>query len=85
MKLHIIVVRDSGADVFGQPQFVPSLGNATRAFGDQVNSKDSGVLYNHPEDFALYVLGEFDDNTAEFDLLPQPRQLVRGQDVKRSE
>lgn len=83
MKLQIICVRDSGADCFGQPQFVPSIGNATRAFGDQVNSKDSGVLGTHPEDFILYHLGEFDDNSGEFDLLAQPRQLVRGQDVKR--
>jgi len=28
MKLQVIVVRDSKADCFGQPQFVPSVGAA---------------------------------------------------------
>lgn len=84
MKLQIIVVRDSAAESYGQPQFVLSLGHATRAFGDQVNSQEAGPLRDHPEDFILYHLGEFDDGTAQFDLLGQPRQLVRAQDVKRA-
>jgi len=85
MKLQIIAVRDSGAEMYGQPQFVLSLGQATRTFADQVNSKDSGDLGRHPDDFTLYHLGEYDDGNASFDLLPEPRQLVRGQDVKRPE
>lgn len=85
MKLQIIAVYDSAAEMFGQPQFVLSLGQSTRTFADQVNSKDSGDLGKHPADFTLFHLGEYDDGHAHFELLPEPRQLVRGQDVKRPE
>lgn len=83
MKLQIIAVHDSAAQAFGAPQFVLSTGHATRAFGDQVNSEKEGPLKEHPQDFILFHLGEFDDGTGLFDLFPQPRQLVRGADVKR--
>lgn len=41
---------------------------ALRAFSDQVNAKDQQgraiyVMGNHPDDFSLYELGDFDQKT----------------------
>ena len=47
MKLIICSVRDSAADAFGRPYFVPSQGVALRAFTDEVNREnDDNPLLN---------------------------------------
>lgn len=67
MKMQVVVIRDIVADVYGVPQFVPNLGSAIRSFGDQCQNKERGnTLGEHPEDFEMYHLGEYDDKTAEF-------------------
>lgn len=77
MKLEIIAVRDIKANCFGQPQFVPNIGAAIRAFGDEVNRADqNNPLYKHPEDFELFHLGWYGDGDAKFDLFDKPRQLA---------
>jgi hypothetical protein len=63
--------------------FVPSVGVAIRSFSDEVNRKDpENQLHNHPDDFDLYELGEFDDNTGLFALHEQPKLLSLGKQVK---
>lgn len=85
MRLIICAVRDRAADVFGSPYFVPSVGQAVRSFGDEVNRvAEDNVLYKHPDDFDLYELGSYDDAQASFDILPTPRQVALGRDVVRS-
>lgn len=43
---------------------MPNNASAIRQFGDIV--KKEGTRYNvHPEDYDLYYLGDFDDNTGE--------------------
>ena len=79
MKHVICVVRDIKADLFGQPFFNASVGMAQRSFSDSVNRPDEkSLLFNHPEDFELYQLGSFDDQTGTFDLLDRPKQLLLG-------
>lgn len=84
MKLCVCVMRDSAAQAFGVPQFQVSKGTAVRAFGDEVNRQDpQNAFFSHPEDFELYFMGTFDDQSAGFDLLAEPELLARGQDLKR--
>lgn len=79
MKLHILVIRDIVANVYGQPNFVASIGGAIRGFGDQINNPQKpDVISQHPEHFEMYKLGMYDDETAKFDLLPQPEQVATG-------
>lgn len=66
MKLVIVSVRDTKANAFGIPVCVPTVGAAVRSFSDQINGQDS-VLTKHPQDFDLFELGTFDDNTGLFD------------------
>jgi hypothetical protein len=63
--------------------FVPSVGVAIRSFSDEVNRQsDDNQLHNHPDDFDLYELGEFDDNSGTFALHDQPKLLSLGKQVK---
>lgn len=81
MNLVIMAVRDSAVNAFMQPFFVTHTGAAVRLFQDEVNK--SGTPFNaHPDDYALYELGVFDDSNGSVTMLPEPRQLARGQDFK---
>lgn len=59
-------VRDAKALAFLQPFFSASTGAAVRAFADAVNEDSKSPLAKHPEDYILYELASFDDNTGEF-------------------
>jgi hypothetical protein len=61
----LFTVYDSKAETFMPPFFVPSKGLAIRAFEDCVNSKEHH-FGQHPADYTLFALGEFDTNTAHF-------------------
>jgi len=85
MILNICTVKDRAADAFGRPMFVPSTGVAIRSFSDEINRNNAeNQLYNHPDDFDLYELGQFDDNTGCFTLHEQPKLLSLGKQVKIS-
>jgi hypothetical protein len=85
MILNICTVKDRAADAFGRPMFVPSTGVAIRSFSDEINRNNAdNQLYNHPDDFDLYELGTFDDNTGLFSLHEQPKLLSLGKQVKIS-
>ena len=82
MKMVICSIRDSAADAYGRPFFLPSVGVAIRSFTDEVNrSAEDNQIYQHPEDFDLFELGEFDDATGRFTLLDVPKQLALGRMV----
>lgn len=84
MKLNVIAVRDIKANVYSQPQFVGSIGHAVRSFGDQCRNKENGnIMGQHPEDFELYLLGEFDDEHATWTMLEKPKQIALGQDYAK--
>lgn len=79
MKLKVFGIRDSKAMAFLQPYFSPSVGGAVRAFADEVND-GKGMITKHPDDFILYELGEFDDNTGLFVSLTPIVMLGCGKD-----
>lgn len=82
MKLHVMSVKDNAAQTFGRPFFMPSTGVALRSFTDEVNrAAEDNQLYKHPEDFDLYQLGTFDDETGVFDLLAFPKVFARAKEV----
>ena len=83
MQLYVLSVRDVKADAFGRPFFTTSIGEAVRNFGDEVNrSAQDNLLYMHPDDFELFVLGVFDTDNGSFSLLPKPRQEAVGSSMK---
>lgn len=83
MKHIICTVYDRAAETYARPMFVPSIGVAIRSFTDEVNRNDSNnQLYNHADDFDLYELGEFDDQTSRIIMLDLPKVLILGKQAK---
>jgi hypothetical protein len=85
MLLYVIAVKDRAADMFNRPFFVPHRNIAVRDFTDEVNrSAPDNALNKHPDDFDLYLLGQFDDSNGAFIREGAPTVLVRAKDVVSS-
>lgn len=81
--MQIVAVRDTKADTYSRPFFVPTLGMAIRSFHDEVNRVDqNNELNKHPEDFNLYHLGTFEDEKGTFNGLDQPKQIAIGSQMR---
>ena len=75
-------VFDSAARVFGQPFFVPATGAAIRSVRDEVNRVAAdNALYQHPEDFELFSVGQFDDLEGVMHGIAKPVLIVRCKDL----
>lgn len=69
-------VRDSKAGIFHPPFPQKTHGEAERTFASTVRNKDTS-LHAYPDDYDLYYLGEFDDNSGKMDLLDSPQHVVK--------
>ncbi len=78
MILKIYTVFDSATGAYMRPFFMQSDGQAMRSFIDEVNG--DSPMAKHPEDYALFALGDFDDNTGTFDCV-EPRCLARAHEL----
>lgn len=61
-KLKLFSVYDSKAEVYDKPFCMLSKGECIRGFGDAANNTQT-TLGQHPADFTLFELGEFDQKT----------------------
>lgn len=84
MTVHIVVsIHDTQVDAYMRPFYVPAIGAAIRSFSDEINrSSADNPLYHHAEDYNLYQLGSFDDQTGKHESLPQPHQIAIGKNVR---
>lgn len=85
MKRVVCTVIDSATELHGQPMFGPAVGSILRSFVDEVNrAAEDNALYQHPEDFILVYVADFDDEAGVF-VEPEGgrRVLARGKDVSR--
>lgn len=74
MILNVFSVFDAKMRAFLRPFFETNRGTAIRAFVDA--GKDPEHAFSqHAEDFSLFHLGEFDQESGEFNLLPAPEPL----------
>lgn len=79
MTMLVYSIFDEKAAVFGVPFFMKNKGIALRAFGDLI--KDGNTSINkHPDDFKLYYLGEFDDNSGSLVSCKQPEFIAHAVD-----
>jgi len=63
MKLQAYCLRDTKAEVFAAPFFVPREAIALRAVGQMAQNPHTDVA-QYPQDFLLYRVGEYDTDTA---------------------
>lgn len=82
MMFKIVCVYDLKTESYSPPFFVRAHGHAVRSFTDEVNNAES-QLNKHPEDYALYSVGEFDDTSGVVNGSP-PVLLARGSDLLSS-
>lgn len=79
MRTYIIAIRDVIANVYTQPVTTPSLGAAIREFGDRCKDKTAGnIVGQHPKDFELWVIGEFDDSDGKIEEYKAGKQIAVG-------
>lgn len=74
MLVKVFSVYDVKTETYGIPRFVNHIGSMVREFGDAVKDVKT-YLCQHPEDYRLYELGEFDDNKGEFVLHKVPKHV----------
>jgi len=70
----IFSIYDSKAVTYNTPIFLPQEGQAIRIFDDMVNRTDSEIG-KHPEDYTLFTLGDFNDETGLITSLNTPKSL----------
>lgn len=76
MKKSILAVLDTVGGIYGNPFFSTNKNTGIRDFHHA--AKEPGSAINRsPEDYQLFYLGEFDDVTCSFDLLPAPERVAR--------
>lgn len=78
MQYKIFSIFDRKSETFGQVMCKPAVGVMTREFVDAVND-EATQLNKHPEDFALFELGIFDDVDGSVD--SQIRLISEAKDV----
>lgn len=84
MKHYIFSIHDQKAEAFIAPFTLPKMAMAVRSFKHCVNSPEH-QFGAHPQDFTLFVLGVFDDNTGKFDISTAPESLGNGVEFKNQE
>ena len=82
MKFLAFSVYDRAAENYNTPMFMAAKGQAIRAFDDQANSEDS-MINKHPEDYTLFYIGEFDDDTGLLTPANKPQSMGKGSDFKK--
>lgn len=67
MRMVVVSIYDQAVGAFGRPAFVRSEGEAVRSFTNEVNrAGEDNPMHGHPEHFALWFLGHYDDATGTF-------------------
>jgi len=66
MKTVVCALYDKKAQCFKTPFYLPRLEMAARSLSGAVNSPEKNDLSEYPEDFALYHLATYDDETGNF-------------------
>ncbi len=65
--MKVFSVYDSKGEFWSQPQFQLNAGVALRAFADAaVALNGESMLSQHPEDFTLFEIGNWDERTGDY-------------------
>ena len=83
MKYVLVAIKDNAIEAFQPINSVRARGEAMRAFQDAINDPNNKQLNAHPEDFDLYHVGDFDDQTGTL-LAITPERIMRGTDAKKT-
>jgi len=74
-------VRDAKSEIFHPPFFQKTHGEAERTFHKLCNDEKSS-MFIYPEDYDLYYVGEYDDNTGKLAPLDTPQHVQKAVQMK---
>lgn len=77
MKLNVIAVFDKKTALYDQPFTIRHNGDAIRQW-DIVRTNQETRYGKNPEDFDLFQIGTYDDETGTFENLTPPTHLASG-------
>lgn len=64
MKQNAYAIKDAKTNTYGVPFFTHNDGTAERSFTQAANDPNT-TIHQFPQDYALYRVGEFDDESGE--------------------
>lgn len=73
-------VKDHKVGIYMRPFFELHMGSALRSWEDACASPES-PFHKYPNDFSLFLLGEFDDLTGKARHLEEPELVASARDV----
>lgn len=81
MILKVFSIMDTQVSHYSQPFFAPTIGHALRSFAEHCKLPDN-LPNRYPQDFALYLLGDFDDESGAFTQADKPTRIANATDHK---
>lgn len=81
MELLVLTIRDQKAGVYNTPFFQATMPEAQRNFHKLVNDKQS-LPSLYPEDFDLYQIGTYDQNTGLVSTFETPKHIAKATQQK---
>lgn len=76
MKLKVYSIRDAKAEAFNPPFYKHTHGEAERDF-HQLAKKSDSMVAQYPEDYDLWYLGDFDDQSGKVTPLETPQHIIK--------
>lgn len=80
MELKMYSIRDSKGEIFNPPFYKKTHGEAERDFTTLCND-DKSMPSQYPDDFDLYFIGKYDDNTGKIFPLDTPQHITKAVNV----
>ena len=77
MRYVLISMHDRAVNAFQPVANVRAEGEALRVFKDLISNPQS-QQHQHPDDYDLYIVGYFDDQTGRLEPLDVPRKIADG-------
>lgn len=79
----VVAVRDASTGAYAAPMHVPSTQYAIRMFSQELNREtgEKSTLHTHPQDFELWLLAQWDEETGTYRNEVPPRALARATDL----
>ena len=79
MKMNFYAIFDKAVNAYMRPMVLQTDGQAVRMFTDEAVRAEAEIA-KHPEDYALFRIGSFDDNTGEI-LAIEPKCIGRAREL----
>jgi len=78
----LVTVKDRGIEAYQPLMAVRAEGQAIRGFMDAIANPNNADIHKHPDDFDLYSLGTFNDETGE--IIPHsPKKIADGKQLSQ--